>query len=356
MDGYLREAQEKAVDLLYLWANEENIRKNSFHQKTISYDEHLSRFRGMLITSNKKQYLYIDDGKPTGQIQVVADGDAAEISYSIAVEKRCMRYAKKMLLLLEKRVQQDFPEVKRLIAKVKSSNIASQTVFRNLQYENKCEVYELTLGREMPDKNVPLPRGGIIFLTNNNNALPLYEWLAERVPLELISEKLYLQQLELLEPSLIISYNYIHMISRDVIDYMRGNIINLHISYLPWNRGASPNIWSFIDDTPKGVTIHQISPELDMGKILYQKECFFYPEKETFETVYRQLHKEITELFKAHWEEIHDGNYKLYDQEGTGSYHTLKDLKMLKEHIEFEWTDNIAVFLEKYKQFVKKES
>ncbi len=28
------------------------------------------------------------------------------------------------------------------------------------------------------------------------------------------------------------------------------SIINLHISYLPWNKGAYPNVWSFIDETP----------------------------------------------------------------------------------------------------------
>lgn len=192
---------------------------------------------------------------------------------------------------------------------------------------------------------------GAIYLTNNENALGLYNWMSARYPTTLYRGRLELEQLYAMEPKLIVSYNYKYMISKDVIDFMQGNIINLHISYLPWNRGASPNIWSFIDDTPKGVTIHQISPECDAGKILYQKECFFCPEKETFETVYNQLHNEITELFKAHWEEIRDRRYKLYEQEGNGSSHTLDDLKRLREHVEFAWTDNIAAFLERYKMY-----
>lgn len=108
---------------------------------------------------------------------------------------------------------------------------------------------------------------------------------------------------------------------------MHGNMISLHISYLPWNREASPNIWSFVDDTPKGIAIHQMSRGCDEGKFLYQKECFFCPEEETFETVYCKLNNEIIELFKSHWEEIRDGNYKLYEQKGNGSCHTLSDLK-----------------------------
>lgn len=354
MNGYLREAQENDVDLLYQWVNEESVRRNSFYQGNITYNEHLRWFHDFLVSFNKKQYIYIYDEEPIGQICVVIDGDVAEVTYSIALEKRCMGHAQRMLSLLEKRIQQDFPEVKRLTARVKPSNMASQIVFQNLQYETKCEVFELVLGKTKQEQDCSVISGGIIFLTNNNNALSLYKWLAKKVQVELISERLYLQQLNLLKPRLIISYNYKYLISEEVINFMQGKIINLHISYLPWNRGASPNIWSFIDDTPKGVTIHQISPELDKGKILYQKECFFCPEKETFETVYKQLHKEIVELFKAHWEEICDGKYTLYEQEGTGSYHALKDLIKLKEHIAFEWTDNIALFLEKYKKYAKK--
>lgn len=196
-------------------------------------------------------------------------------------------------------------------------------------------------------------RKGVLYLTNNENALELYNWLSIRCSTTLYQGKLEMEQLYKIRPEIIVSYNYKYLISKDVIEYMQGNIINLHISYLPWNRGASPNIWSFIDDTPKGVTIHQISPELDAGKILYQKEMFFCPEKETFETVYEQLNNEIVELFKVHWDEIRDGNYKLYEQKGAGSYHAFKDLKALKENIKFEWSDNIAAFLEKYKQYTE---
>ena len=52
----------------------------------------------------------------------------------------------------------------------------------------------------------------------------------------------------------IISYKYRYIINKEVIIHLRRKIINLHISFLPWNRGADPNIWSFIDNTPKGVS------------------------------------------------------------------------------------------------------
>lgn len=95
---------------------------------------------------------------------------------------------------------------------------------------------------------------------------------------------------------------------------MQGQIFNLHISLLPYNRGASPNFFSFIENTPKGVTIHQIDEGLDTGPILAQKELFFDESKETFASGYEKLILEIQMLFKENWSSISDKNYQLYAQ------------------------------------------
>ena len=61
----------------------------------------------------------------------------------------------------------------------------------------------------------------------------------------------------------IISYGYRHILKKDLIEMFPRKIANLHISLLPWNRGADPNLWSFLEDTPKGVTIHYIDCSVD---------------------------------------------------------------------------------------------
>lgn len=188
----------------------------------------------------------------------------------------------------------------------------------------------------------------VLFLTNNNNALVLYDWLKARCKTSLYSEPLRLAQVQAFAPDLIISYNYNYIITQDIIDFMQGRIVNLHISLLPWNRGFSPNIWSFIDDTPKGVTIHQINAGLDTGKIIAQKEFCFDPEKETFVSTYEKLNREIVKLFIENWDAIRSGTCSLYSQQGKGSYHSMQDLKDLKAKIGFAWSDNIADFLQRY--------
>ncbi|MFW5630040.1 MAG: formyltransferase family protein [Acetivibrio ethanolgignens] len=184
--------------------------------------------------------------------------------------------------------------------------------------------------------------------------MSLYDWLREKETLYLYSERLGIDLVKELKPSLIISYNYQYIIAEEIIDYMKGNIINLHISYLPWNRGADPNMWSFIDNTPKGVTIHQVDTGIDTGKILFQRECFFDPEAESFSTTYDKLHREMQALFKENWKAIKENTYSLKEQVRAGSYHRKKELEELKKKLPFAWSDKIADFLEKYHALERK--
>lgn len=191
----------------------------------------------------------------------------------------------------------------------------------------------------------------ILYLTNNTNTAGLFEWLKERYPTELCHDALRLSQLERLKPDIIISYNYKYIIGQELITYMDGRIMNLHISLLPWNRGANPNFWSFMENTPKGVTIHQINAGLDKGKILCQKECFFDAEKETFLSTYDKLNEAIVALFKENCEDIMEGRIVPREQPIGGSYHSVKDFQEVKSQLDFAWSDNIALVQSKYKTF-----
>jgi methionyl-tRNA formyltransferase len=68
----------------------------------------------------------------------------------------------------------------------------------------------------------------------------------------------------------VVSFGYRHIISARYINALHGRLINIHISLLPWNRGADPNFWSWFDRTPKGVTIHAIDAGVDTGDVLAQ--------------------------------------------------------------------------------------
>lgn len=199
------------------------------------------------------------------------------------------------------------------------------------------------LKRGTPISFEAMEKGAVLFLTNNDNAAPLYQWLCEKEErVYRIRNKLTLEMVEQLEPSFIISFNYRHMIPREILDAMPGKVINLHTSYLPYNRGSSPNFFSFMDNTPKGVTIHLMDEKLDTGDILCQKELYFDEEKETFASSYDTLIREITVLFQENWEKIRSGELEPKKQEGEGTYHRLKELEVIRSEHPFSWNDVIA--------------
>lgn len=123
----------------------------------------------------------------------------------------------------------------------------------------------------------------------------------------------------------IISFGYRHIIKEDIINNFVNKIINLHISLLPYNRGADPNLWSYLENTPKGVTIHYIDKGLDTGDIIVQKEVDDNIETDTLKTSYDRLIDEIVNLFNNNIYDILNGNIKSYKQQGEGSTHYLKD-------------------------------
>lgn len=195
----------------------------------------------------------------------------------------------------------------------------------------------------------------VLFLSNNDNARKLYEWLEKRCDILFFDKKIDIEMINFTAPSIIVSYNYKYLISEKVIELCEERdipILNLHISFLPWNKGSNPNFWSFVEDTPKGVTIHRISPKLDEGAIIYRKELVFDRATETFASTYQKLNDEIVQLFVENWEEIKEKKYTEILQETGGSYHNMKDFKMITEKCPIDWTENIDEYLKKLRNVV----
>lgn len=128
------------------------------------------------------------------------------------------------------------------------------------------------------------------------------------------------------ETDFIVSYGYRHILGDDILTEFSHRAINLHISLLPWNKGADPNLWSFLEDTPKGVTIHELSNALDGGDIVMQKKVRFNS-NETLATTYSILTTEIEQLFLSIWLSLRESGYvtQASPQLRKGTYHRSRD-------------------------------
>lgn len=143
---------------------------------------------------------------------------------------------------------------------------------------------------------------------------------------------------------ILISFGYRTIISKKVLKKLNNPPINLHMSYLPYNKGSHPNFWSFYDKTPAGITIHEVNEKLDSGKIIFQKKIKFKLNRKTsFYSTYKILFKELEKLFCRHYKKIINSNYKSKPQIGKGTFHLKKNLPKnvkWKESI-FKYLDNL---------------
>lgn len=356
---YLRKATKDDLEILFEWANEKEVRKNSISTDEISFEEHQEWFNNKLNSENCDIYILCKDEIPIGQIRLDYNGNHAVVSYSICSKYRGQGYGQFMLVLAEEKVRQTHKEISIFDAEVKTENIALRKKFEELGYKSveliKYEKNKIDNPAIMGDisKKYAKEVKRVLLLSNNENVTELYEWLCcNDINVFFYSGRLLYDQVENMKPDIIISYNYNYIIKKEIIDLMRGNIINLHISLLPYNKGASPNFWSFIDDTPKGVTIHYVDEGIDTGDIIAQKELFFDETCETFESTYNKLNSSIKELLYEKWKDIIDKKIVPIAQNENGSCHNIRDLNELRKRVKFNWNDNISFVKGKIKEVI----
>lgn len=147
---------------------------------------------------------------------------------------------------------------------------------------------------------------------------------------------------ELPDADWVISFGYRHILGRPSITRYQEKIINIHISLLPWNRGADPNLWSFYDNTPKGITIHQMDAGLDTGPILAQEEISFSG-NQTLKTSYDILQNAASILFCATWDAILKDKITGKPQPKGGSYHRSADKERIMSKLPLGWDTPISV-------------
>ena len=124
----------------------------------------------------------------------------------------------------------------------------------------------------------------------------------------------------------LISYGYKHILRQDVIDGFGCPIFNLHLSYLPYNRGAHPNFWSFYDNTPSGVTIHLIDSGVDTGPVVKQKYVNFQASENTFVTTYSALIESMESLFLEFLPLLLTDTWVAKKQRCVGTHRYVRDL------------------------------
>lgn len=104
------------------------------------------------------------------------------------------------------------------------------------------------------------------------------------------AEQAYIERIASFSPKLIVLAGFMRIINRPFIEAFEGRMINLHPSLLPSFPGMN-GIGQAFDHGVKltGCTVHWVTPALDAGPIIDQKEVRI-EEKDTLELLEKKVH------------------------------------------------------------------
>ena len=136
---HLKEATYEDCNLIFNWANDEYVRKNSFNESKISYENHVSWFKDRLSSDNCIIFILYFHKTPIGQIRIDIKGSYGIIDYSIDKNHRGSGYGSKILHMMEEVVIINYNDINKLIGKVKYNNIKSQRAFERNKYKKTLE-------------------------------------------------------------------------------------------------------------------------------------------------------------------------------------------------------------------------
>lgn len=133
---------------------------------------------------------------------------------------------------------------------------------------------------------------------------------------------------ELASFDLIISIHCKQLFPKSLIEQVR--CINVHPGYNPINRGWYPQVFSIINDTPIGATIHEIDEYLDQGNII-AREFVEKLEYDTSKSLYDRVVEKEIKLLQEHINSTLENSYDVIKPENKGSIYLKKDFNNLCE-------------------------
>ena len=320
------------------WRNDPTTRQNSINQEVISVKNHKEWIKSQIENMQTKLIMHFADNMPAGLVKLDnlnknEFGVSINLNPDFRGKKLSSRFINNSLHhLLENQSEKEIE----VLASIKPNNFASINAFERSGFTLRDRDYQENLYL-FSKKLIKVEK--ILFLGYSEEKTNLIDHLKDlNFEVDNISNKIKSDLFE--NYDLVISYGYRYILSKQQLDKCMQEPINLHTSYLPWNRGAHPNFWAFYDNTPHGVSIHLIDEGIDTGKILLQKLVKFNKGISFYDS-YKQLGKEMEKLFINNSLDLVYNTIKPFETKLEGSFHVTSQLPK-----DINWKMNIKEYLE----------
>jgi methionyl-tRNA formyltransferase len=147
-----------------------------------------------------------------------------------------------------------------------------------------------------------------------------------------VNGSVFLNKLHEMKPDLIVSVAASVIFKNELLALPRLGCVNIHSGMLPRYRGMMPVFWQMYHDEAKvGVTVHEMTPELDDGRILLQREVDL-EQGETLDSVIRRTKQLGAHMIVEVVDRIEQGNVDYRANPGNeSSYFTFPSKTDVKE-------------------------
>lgn len=135
-----RKANWQDKELYFTWANDEDVRKQSFHSEKISLENHLKWFEEKVGDEHTLMLVFYEDktNENVGQVRVTS-GNENIIGISIDKKYRGKSYASYMIYIASK-VYKEIHTGANIFAYIKIENVISAKSFVNAGYKLECKL------------------------------------------------------------------------------------------------------------------------------------------------------------------------------------------------------------------------
>jgi len=126
------------------------------------------------------------------------------------------------------------------------------------------------------------------------------------------------------------SVHFPYIITREVLEIPKIGTINLHPSYLPYNKGWHTPSWAIYEETVFGATFHWVDEGIDTGDIISQKKIEILP-NDTADSIYKKVHDYEIDIMREMLPLLIKNNLPRIPQESEGTAHIKSDLEKIRE-------------------------
>ena len=139
-----------------------------------------------------------------------------------------------------------------------------------------------------------------------------------------------IELLKSLDLDYLICVHFPYLVPKEVLDIPKYGVVNLHPSFLPYNRGWHTPSWALWNGTPAGATLHYMDEGVDTGSIIHQKQTDIRPD-DTADSLYQRMMETEFEVFNEAWPLFFDGKVDSAPQPKTGVVWNPHHLKLIQQ-------------------------